>query len=130
MRNPILIDTHALLWYAKGDNRLEPTLRTIIQDSQNQIYASKASLWEITIKVALGKLDVGLSFNEFIDELPRQGFQFLDIDFQDLRILHALPLLHGDPFDRLIIAQAIARSWPVISDDGKFKLYPVKLITA
>ncbi|GAA4400867.1 type II toxin-antitoxin system VapC family toxin [Nibrella viscosa] len=129
MTNPVLIDTHVLLWYAKGDSRLDPVVRTLIRDPQNIPYISKASLWEITIKSSLGKLDLEVSFDAFLDELPKQGFQFLDIEPADLRILYTLPMHHGDPFDRLIIAQAIAHSWPVISDDSKFKLYPVKIIT-
>lgn len=129
MRNSVLIDTHTLLWYAKGDDRLDPTVRALISDRQTTPYVSKASLWEITIKAALGKLDLGTSFNTFMDEIPRQGFQFLDIEPDDLRVLYTLPMHHSDPFDRLIIAQAIARTWPVASDDGKFKLYPIELIT-
>lgn len=68
------------------------------------------------------------SFNAFMDELPKQGFSFLDIEPDDLRVLYTLPLQHGDPFDRLIIAQATVHKWPVVSDDDKFKLYPVELI--
>ncbi|WP_394334302.1 PIN domain-containing protein [Spirosoma aerolatum] len=60
--------------------------------------------------------------------LPKQGFQFLDIEPSDLHTLYTLPMHHGDPFDRMIIAQAIARSWPVVSDGGKFNQYPVNLI--
>jgi PIN domain nuclease of toxin-antitoxin system len=94
-------------------------LRALIRDSATLPYVSKVSLWEITIKTSLQRLDLVVSFTEFMDELPKQGFRLLDIDMQDLRTLYTLPLHHGDPFDRLIIAQAIARSWPIISDDGK-----------
>lgn len=128
MSKPVLIDTHILLWYAKGDNRLDPAVRDLIQDPQTVPYISKSSLWEITIKAALGRLDLGTSFDAFMDELPRQGFQLLNIEVDDLRVLYTLPMHHGDPFDRLILAQAIARSWSVVSDDGKFSLYPVELI--
>lgn len=124
----ILIDTHILLWYAKGDVRLSPAVRDRIEDTQTTCYVSKVSLWEITIKVALGKLDIGTSLDAFLDELPRQGFRLLDIDLNDLRTLHKLPFHHGDPFDRLLIAQAFSRQWPVISDDTKFELYPIRLM--
>lgn len=130
MKSAVLIDTHVLLWYAKGDDRLSSAVRAFIQDPQTDLYISKASLWEITIKSSLGKLDLGTSYDDFIEELPRQGFLFLDIEFQDLHVLHSIPFYHGDPFDRLIIAQAMARSWAVISDDGKFRQYPIKLIAA
>lgn len=93
-------------------------------------FISVVSLWEITIKATLGKLDLGTSFNSFMDELPRQGFLFTDIEPADLRVLYSLPMHHGDPFDRLIIAQAIARKWPIVSDDGKFSQYSVELIDA
>ncbi len=125
----ILIDTHILLWYAKGDPRLSSSIRANLEHPQTTCYVSKASLWEITIKVALGKLDLSGSFNDFIDELPRQGFHLLDIDVDDLRTLYKLPYHHGDPFDRLIIAQALSRRWPVVSDDAKFRQYSIQLIT-
>ncbi|GAB3567424.1 type II toxin-antitoxin system VapC family toxin [Spirosoma luteolum] len=124
----MIIDTHILLWYAKGDERLAPALRDHIEQSQTPCFVSKASLWEITIKAALGKLDLGMAFDQFFDELPRQGFQLLDIDLADLRMLHRLPFYHGDPFDRLIIAQAIARNVPIMSDDAKFGRYPIQLV--
>jgi len=126
----ILLDTHALLWYAKGDKRLSQSVRELIHDAQTMPFISVVSLWEITIKATLGKLDLGTSFNSFMDELPRQGFLFTDIEPADLRVLYSLPMHHGDPFDRLIIAQAIARKWPIVSDDGKFSQYSVELIDA
>lgn len=124
----ILIDTHILLWYAKGDSRLPSAVRERIEHPQSICLVSKVSLWEITIKAALGKLDLGVSLDIFLNELPRQGFRLLDIDLNELRILRTLPFYHGDPFDRLIIAQAIARDCPIISDDAKFAQYPVSLI--
>lgn len=129
MSNPALIDTHILLWYSKGEDRLTPAIKELILNSQTVPYISKASLWEITIKASLGRLDLGTSFDAFLEELLRQGFQFLDIQPNDLRTLYTLPMHHGDPFDHLIIAQAIARSWPVVSDDSKFSLYPIELTT-
>jgi PIN domain nuclease of toxin-antitoxin system len=125
----ILIDTHILLWYAKGDPRLSSSIRANLEHPQTTCYVSKASLWEITIKVALGKLDLIGSFDDFIDELPWQGFHLLDINVDDLRTLYTLPFRHGDPFGRLIIAQALSRRWPVVSDDAKFRQYSSQLIT-
>ena len=126
----ILLDTRALFWYAKGDKRFGQSARELINDPQTIPFISVVSLWEITIKTTLGKLDLGTSFDSFTDELPKQGFFFIDIKPEDLRILHSLPMHHGDPFDRLIIAQAMTRTWPIISDDSKFSQYPVELITA
>ena len=127
---PYLIDTPILIWYNKGDRRLSSRIVNLIENPDELIYVSKVSLWEITIKSALGKLDIGIPFLELEPFLQNKGFTIIDFEFAALNILHTLPFHHGDPFDRLIIAQAIANHLPLISDDGKFSRYPVDLVLA
>jgi PIN domain nuclease of toxin-antitoxin system len=128
MTDPFLMDTHILLWYAKGEDKLTDSTRKLIESPDRTACVSMVSLWEITIKSALGKLDLGGSYSHFMSLLAEQNFVFIDIDRADLAVLHMLPFHHSDPFDRLLIAQAIARSWPLVSDDGNFSQYPVNLI--
>lgn len=130
MSEAYLIDTHVLLWYIKGDKRLSEPAKTLIDSVDNVIYLSKASLWEMTIKSSLGKLTIGVSLDKLAEYLHQEGFVLLDFDFADLTQLHQLPFHHGDPFDRLIIAQALAHELTIISDDRNFVHYPAKLLSA
>jgi PIN domain nuclease of toxin-antitoxin system len=91
---------------------------------------SKASLWEITIKISIGKLSINIPFETLEDFLEEKDFIPLEFDILDLTILKNLPLHHSDPFDRLIISQAINNDFRLISDDSKFAPYSVQLIEA
>jgi PIN domain nuclease of toxin-antitoxin system len=130
MNEAYLIDTHVLLWYIQGEKRLSSPVRQLIDSVDNIIYLSKASLWEMTIKSALGKLTIGVSLDTLEDYLQQEGFFILDFDFADLIQLYQLPFHHGDPFDRLIIAQALVHELTIISDDQNFGYYPAKLVSA
>ena len=123
-----LIDTHILIWYALNDKALSSKVIDVIKNLDNQILISKASLWEMAIKINIGKLDLrGLPFSEIENLLAENNIGVLDIQFAHFNTLLSLPLHHGDPFDRLIISQALTDDLTVISDDGKFKLYALKL---
>ncbi len=122
-----LLDTHVLIWYMQGNSQLARNFIVEIQNSENVILFSKASLWEIAIKVSIGKLKLETSFFELKKYLESNYFLELEFDYNDLQQLISLPFHHQDPFDRLIISQAINRDLTVISDDNKFQLYPVKL---
>lgn len=125
-----LIDTHILIWYALNDSQLSPKIAAEIKDLNNQILISKVSLWEMAIKINIGKLDLhGLPFADLENLLLANNIGILDIQFKHFNTLLTLPLHHGDPFDRLIISQAISDDIMVISDDSKFKLYPIKLFS-
>lgn len=128
MSKPFLIDTHVLIWYHQGDPRLSMKIVAILDHPHSICYLSKASLWGMVIKSSLGKLQLGVSLPELEDFLTERNIRPLDFNFTDLNVLHSLPYHHHDPFDRLIIAQALANDLPVISDDAKFGLYPVDLI--
>jgi PIN domain nuclease of toxin-antitoxin system len=104
----LLLDTHALLWFYGGDESLPVDLRQTISNSDTICYVSVASLWGITIKIGLGKLEIGTSLTEFFDFLERNQFWVLPVELGHLLQLQQLPTHHRDPFDRLIIAQALA----------------------
>ena len=124
----ILFDTHVLIWLVEGDKNLSTVARSAIEDEDNSLYLSIASLWEITIKLSLGKLDLQLSVDEMVESfLIPGGIEILQIEIGHLSILRDLPLHHRDPFDRLIIAQAQAEKMTLISADGVFDLYDVDL---
>jgi PIN domain nuclease of toxin-antitoxin system len=125
-----LIDTHILIWYALGDSQLSANAIAEIQNIDNQIFISKASLWEMAIKINIGKLHLqGLPFAHLETLLSDNNIAILDIRYDHFNTLLTLPLHHGDPFDRLIISQAITDDFTVITDDSKFKMYSIKLFT-
>lgn len=121
-----LIDTHTLLWFITEDEELSDRARRLILDSSSEIFLSIASLWEIAIKVNIGKLALDKPFNQlFPDELDSHGIEILNITINSLIQLTTLPFHHRDPFDRLIIAQALDEGISVISVDSAFDPYGV-----
>lgn len=121
-----LLDTHALLWYTLANPQLSGTAEALILDPANEIFISPASYWEIAIKISIGKLTLHQPYDDFIDAcLNKYGFVILPIEPRHTTVLTTLPFHHRDPFDRLIIAQAIADQIPVISGDPAFDAYPV-----
>ena len=125
----ILIDTQSIIWFSENNNQLSLTARSLMEDTNNICFVSMASFWEMSIKINLGKLTInGLSLSEFIEEVSENDFKTLDIRLNHILENERLPLFHRDPFDRLIIAQAIAENMPVISSDAAFDLYPITRI--
>ncbi len=123
----LLIDTHALLWHIQGDLRLSKKVISEIENDKNQIFVSKASLWEIAIKISIRKLKLETSIPELENYLSTNKIELLDFNLLDLQKTIELEFYHRDPFDRLIISQAINNNLVIITDDQKFKLYPVQL---
>jgi len=122
-----LLDTHAVLWcFNFQGNRLSEKARELIIDPENEIYVSSASLWEVAIKVSLGKLD--LSFDKLLVELKKSGFQIIQIESSYLRKLLDLPQIHKDPFDRLIITTAQTEKMTVVTADENVHKYDVKWV--
>ncbi len=120
-----LLDTHAFLWFVMGNPRITDKLRAQIEDNEN--FVSIVSVWEIAIKYNIGKLNLELPFDDFIDrQIIPNGIQLLDVKLEHLKVLSTLPLHHRDPFDRLLIAQAITEDIVLISADSLFSLYPVQ----
>ena len=118
-----LIDTHILLWYMIGDKRINNETRTKIENKNNTIYLSNASLWEITIKQSIGKLKLNASLIDLKTYLIQKDFIILEYDFDDLTTLLSLPYYHQDPFDRLIIAQVKTKALEIISNDKLLQKY-------
>jgi PIN domain nuclease of toxin-antitoxin system len=122
-----LLDTHTLLWYTLANPKLSSTATALILDPANAIVISPASYWEIAIKVSMGKLALQQPFEDFIDAcLNKYCFAILPIEPSHASALIRLPFHHKDPFDRMLIAQAIVEAIPVIGGDSAFDAYGIK----
>lgn len=122
----LLLDTHTVLWFWWDDPQLSPTAKTLICDPSNRKLVSMASPWEVAIKVSRKKLDIGGPYPGFFDQhMLRTYFEWLPIATKHLNFVADLPFHHNDPFDRLIIAQAISESLPVVTGDVQFDLYGI-----
>jgi PIN domain nuclease of toxin-antitoxin system len=118
----LLADTHAILWWLGDDPALSAAARRAIADPANEVLVSAASVWEIAIKRALGKLTAPDDLPAVIEE---EGFGWLGVSATHAWQVQALPPHHHDPFDRLIIAQAAVEGIPVVTSDPAFAAYPV-----
>jgi PIN domain nuclease of toxin-antitoxin system len=123
----LLLDTHALLWWLSGDRRIEGKAGDLIADPANDVAVSTVSFWEIVVKVRIGKLEADIM--TIIAAVETQGFEILDIRPKHLEELVRLPQHHRDPFDHLLIAQAIAEDMTFLSEDQHAVSYPVRLET-
>ena len=125
----LLLDTHALIWFISGDSKLSEQAKEAFLNRDNKLYFSKASLWEITIKISLGKLVLAEYWLTAIEkEMVSNGIQWLEIETDHCKTLADLPFHHRDPFDRLLISQAISESMGIVSVDGQFSHYPIDVI--
>jgi PIN domain nuclease of toxin-antitoxin system len=123
----LLLDTHAFLWFVMGSANLSANARALIEDPTNETLMSIASLWEMAIKVSLGKLTLSAPFDQLIPEqLNLNGIGLLNIKVDHLSLLAKLPFDHRDPFDRLLIVQAITEKLPVVSIDAAFDAYGIE----
>ena len=124
----LLLDTHIVLWYLDDNPNLPTSQRIQIEDRRNQVAVSAVSLWEITIKQSIGKLELIDDIATVESSLRQQGIEILPIQAAHLQRLLSLPFHHRDPFDRLIIAQALAEKMTLLSNDSAFSAYPVSLL--
>jgi PIN domain nuclease of toxin-antitoxin system len=124
----ILLDTHTFIWFLEGDKVLNNKIVKAIQSNDNTNYISIASFWEIVIKSSLGKLEMKNSFDNLIRLTFENGFEILPIQLDHLKSLLSLPFHSNDPFDRIIISQAISEDMTIISKDENFGNYKVKLL--
>lgn len=124
----LLLDTHILIWFLEGNLLLSVSWRQIIADVGNEVFVSIASLWEIAIKISLGKLTLAQPLADVIKQLRIENIDILPI--QPLHVLQVstLPFHHRDPFDRIIIAQSQVENLPVMTDDPEFAAYGIKLL--
>ena len=122
----LLLDTHALLWYLTTPEKLPAAAHRAIQAAENDVYASLASAWEISIKVALRKLE--FDAQGLAHALTAVGVEPLGIDLQHTARVAELPQHHGDPFDRMLVAQALCESMTLVSRDRELAKYGVRLL--
>lgn len=128
--NQFLIDTNILLWAVAEPKKLSYQSIEIITNRENDIYVSLISFWEIAIKKSIGKLEFKSTISELEEIIISKDFKILNLDTQSIEIVQDLPFYqennntHKDPFDRLIISQAIRNEFSIISSDAKFNLYP------
>ena len=125
----LLLDTHAFLWFIEGSDKLSERARGLIEDQENERYFSVGSLWEMAIKVSIGKLDVPLPFTRLVREHVRgNANSILGVRAAHLDMQRSLPFHHRDPFDRMVIAQAKEEEMKVVGRDEKFDHYDVELL--
>jgi PIN domain nuclease of toxin-antitoxin system len=119
----LLLDTHAFLWIVNG-GPLSQTARSLFMDTENKLFFSAASYWEISIKLSIGKLSLADDWAEQFDvEMAANGIQWLPIAPEHCRKIIELPLIHQDPFDRLLIAQALCEDMTIVTADGNIQAY-------
>jgi PIN domain nuclease of toxin-antitoxin system len=121
----VLLDTHALLWALHDSPRLSATARDIIEDARHTVLVSVVSAWEIEVKRALGRLETPDNLEAVIAEA---GFLKRLVTFADVRRLAGLPVHHKDPFDRMLIAQAMEEGVPLVSADPQISSYPIQVV--
>lgn len=123
-----LIDTHILIWFLEGHASLSTENRQLIVDGDNDVLVSVASLWEIAIKVSVGKLELAASIPAIVERIREEDIELVQISTSHIVQVSTLPFHHKDPFDRMIIAQALVETLPVISTDNDFNVYGVDLL--
>lgn len=125
----VLVDTHTFLWDLLGDHRSSRRAKQILGSSTDELVFSLVSLWEIAIKIKTGKLNaIGSSVAYIRDEMNAYGMELLPIRYEHILQLESLPHHHNDPFDRLLIAQSITESLPILTCDKVFEKYGSKVI--
>jgi PIN domain nuclease of toxin-antitoxin system len=125
----VLLDTHAFLWWALDDPRLSRRARATIGAAGNEVFVSAATAWEIVTKARLRRLPVPEPIDRFVaDQLETNAFQALSLTMRHALGLAALPDLHRDPFDRMLLAQALAEQMPLVTGDRAVAAYPVDTI--
>lgn len=125
----VLLDTHAFLWWIGDDPRLSERAREVLSDGDNDLVFSAASGWEIAIKARLGRLHVPGDLNTYlVRQLTENYTSVLPVHLSHALRVHALPEHHRDPFDRLLVAQAIVEEIPLLSADPRIARYPVEVV--
>jgi len=125
----LLLDTHIFLWYISGDKQLPEKFKKEIRLQENEVYLSAVSLWEIIVKYQLGKLSLPHSPEIYIPEQrEKHRISSMIITEQDISELLNLPPIHRDPFDRMLICQALSQDLTIVTVDGYISQYPVDLL--
>ena len=123
-----LLDTHTLIWFINGDAKLTDKAKKEIENKVEGNYVSVISIWEIAIKISIGKLELNTSFEDFIRQIKSNSFQVLPVSTADALSISLLPFHHRDPFDRMIIVQAKNNNLKLITKDEVFHNYDISVI--
>ena len=123
-----LLDTHAFLWLATDDSQLSPAVHAIFVDSNQECFLSAASVWEMAIKSSLGKLTIATNLAHLVRGGLERGLRLLDVSADHAYLIAQLPFHHRDPFDRLLVAQAIHEGMHLVSRDAQLDAYAVTRI--
>ncbi len=124
-----LLDSNVLLWSISDRSKLTPRVRQIIDDPQSELHVSRTSIWELSATVAAGRLKMpGSSIQSLIDQIDMLGLEILELENRYILRTETLPYHHSDPFDRILIAQALEDGLTLLSSDGKFPLYAAPVI--
>jgi len=123
----LLLDTHVLLWWLNGHPKLSKKSQAAIAEGKNLVFVSAVVVWEIRIKVALGKLEIPRNFKRVLESQP---FQMLDITVDHAHAVGDLPAYHSDPFDRMLVAQAKVEGFTLVTHDVRLKKYKISLMEA
>lgn len=119
----LLLDTHTFLWFTSGSNEIPKRVIDLIENPDNKSLVSLVSLWEVSIKNSLGKLQIKNNFSEILNDIEDNKLNLLPITFNHIVTQNTLPHIHKDPFDRLILSQAISENINIISRDEIFDEY-------
>ncbi len=125
----LLLDTHIFIWWADEPEKLSPVALSALRDEANELILSVVSIWEIQIKVQLGKLKLSQTLKELVEsQQETNSLQILPVELADVLALDNLPFHHKDPFDRLLLAQSIIQDITLVTADDTLSAYPVKLL--
>ena len=124
----VLLDTHVLLWFMDGDEKMPAAVKEVIHNTDNKVYVSIASIWEIAIKYSIGKLKLKKGIENFLTRIDENGFILLEIDTKHIIAVTKLPFIHRDPFDRMLVAQATVESLYVMTVDSNIIQYNVDVV--
>ncbi|MBX2929346.1 MAG: type II toxin-antitoxin system VapC family toxin [Saprospiraceae bacterium] len=123
----LLLDTHTFIWFIEGDPQISPAAIAAISDPNNESWISAGSLWEMAIKINIGKLNTQRPFHQTLGFIASNGIRWLPIEFSHMVEAAALPLLHRDPFDRMLIAQALTEGLTIVTKDTWIPQYGVNV---
>ena len=124
----LLFDTHAFLWFVAGDERLSRRSRRALEDDAAELHLSAASVWEIAIKSSLGRLTLDAPLDVYMAEKAANGFRMLAVEWSHAAAVERLPAHHRDPFDRLLVAQALTESLTIVTRDPVFRSYGANVL--
>lgn len=124
----LLLDTHTFIWFLNGDNQLPVSVKNLIADTSNNCFISITSIWEMAIKSSLNKLELQGDFNQIAGFLSDNDIEILPVTFEHIQRLLQLHFHHRDPFDRIIIAQALSENLTIATKDSVFQEYRVNII--